>query len=98
LQVGLNHVQTSVFPNIAVTNKELDVKGEPSHCNERWKLMTGITRYTASCFPSAIDMLNRGVVDLKPLITVTYPMTKAKEALEAVKSGKQIKVIIKNQE
>lgn len=58
----------------------------------------GITRYTASCFPSAIDMLNRGVVDLKPLITVTFPMTKAKEALEAVKSGKQIKVIIKNQE
>jgi D-xylulose reductase len=43
-------------------------------------------------------MLNRGVVDLKPLITVAYPMTKAKEALEAVKSGKQIKVIIKNQE
>jgi D-xylulose reductase len=30
LQVGLNHVQTSVFPNIAVTNKELDVKGEHS--------------------------------------------------------------------
>lgn len=27
LQVGLNHVQTSLFPNIAVTNKELDVKG-----------------------------------------------------------------------
>jgi len=66
--------------------------------SRRTRLMIGITRYTASCFPSAIDMLNRGVVDLKPLITITYPMTKAKEALEAVKSGKQIKVIIKNQE
>lgn len=30
LQVGLNHVQTSLFPNIAVTNKELDVKGQLS--------------------------------------------------------------------
>jgi D-xylulose reductase len=87
-----------MFPNIAVTNKELDVKGKPYTQNCQWKLMIGITRYTASCFPSAIDMLNRGVVNLKPLITVTYPMTKAKEALEAVKSGKQIKVIIKNQE
>lgn len=28
LQVGLGHVQTHVFPTIAVTNKELDVKGK----------------------------------------------------------------------
>jgi len=84
LQVGLNHVQTSLFPGVAVTNKEIDFKG--------------ITRYTASCFPSAIDMLARGVVDLKPLITVTYPLSKSKDALEAVRSGKQIKVIIYNQE
>jgi D-xylulose reductase len=101
LQVGLNHVQTSLFPGVAVTNKEIDFKGRLSSAltsNTRAKLMTGITRYTASCFPSAIDMLARGVVDLKPLITVTYPLTKAKEALEAVRSGKQIKVIIYNQE
>ncbi|EMR66254.1 putative xylitol dehydrogenase protein [Eutypa lata UCREL1] len=84
LQVGLGHVQTHVFPTIAVTNKELDVKG--------------ITRYTASCFPSAIDLLARGVVDLKPLITATFPLSKAKDALEAVASGKEIKVIIRNQE
>jgi D-xylulose reductase len=59
---------------------------------------TGITRYTASCFPSAIDLLSRGVVDLKPLITITFPLSKSADALEAVASGKQIKVIIKNQE
>ena len=84
LQVGLGHVQTHIFPTIAVTNKELDVRG--------------ITRYTASCFPSAIDMLSRGVVDLKPLITAIFPLSRAKEALEAVASGKEIKVLIKNQE
>lgn len=28
LQVGLNHVQTSLFPGVAVTNKEIDFKGE----------------------------------------------------------------------
>jgi D-xylulose reductase len=60
--------------------------------------ITGITRYTASCFPSAIDLLSRGVVDLKPLITAQFPLSRAKEAFEAVASGKEMKVIIKNQE
>ncbi|RSH88916.1 hypothetical protein EHS25_002578 [Saitozyma podzolica] len=84
LQVGLGHIETHHFPLVAVTNKELDIRG--------------ITRYTASCFPSAIDLLSRGVVDLKPLITITFPLSKSADALEAVASGKQIKVIIKNQE
>ncbi|KAL5362421.1 chaperonin 10-like protein [Aspergillus floccosus] len=84
LQVGLGHIQTHTFPMVAVTNKELDVRG--------------ITRYTASCFPSAIDLLSRGVVDLKPLITSQFPLSRAKEAFEAVASGKEMKVIIKNQE
>lgn len=43
-------------------------------------------------------MLERGVVDLKQLITITYPLSRSAEAFEAVASGKQIKVIIKNQE
>ncbi|GES59910.1 xylitol dehydrogenase [Aspergillus terreus] len=84
LQVGLSHIQTHTFPMVAVTNKELDVRG--------------ITRYTASCFPSAIDLLSRGVVDLKPLITAQFPLSRAKEAFEAVASGKEMKVIIKNQD
>ncbi|KKK21437.1 hypothetical protein AOCH_000134 [Aspergillus ochraceoroseus] len=84
LQVGLGHVQTHTIPMVAVTNKELDVRG--------------ITRYTASCFPSAIDLLARGVVNLKPLITAVFPLSRAQEALEAVASGREIKVIIKNQE
>ncbi|RSL80789.1 hypothetical protein CEP52_017321 [Fusarium oligoseptatum] len=84
LQVGLGHIQTHLFPTIAVTNKDLDVRG--------------ITRYTASCFPSAIDLLVRGVVDLKSLITARFEMGRAGEALEAVRSGKEIKVIIRNQD
>ncbi|KAL1737793.1 hypothetical protein HDZ31DRAFT_51820, partial [Schizophyllum fasciatum] len=82
--VGLGHLQTSVFPMLAVTCKELDVKG--------------ITRYTASCFPSAIDMLSRGVVNVKPLITKTYTLGESLDAFEAVRSGTQIKVVIRNQE
>lgn len=69
---------------LAVTNKELDIRG--------------ITRYTPSCFPSAIDMLERGVVDLKQLITIKYPLSQSRDAFEAVASGKHLKVIVKNQE
>lgn len=84
LQVGLSHVQTTVFPTIAMTNKELEVRG--------------IARYTATCFPSAIEMLSRGVVDLASLITARYPLSRAKDALEAVEAGNDIKIIIENQE
>lgn len=84
LQVGLGHIQTNIFPTIAVTNKELDVRG--------------ITRYTASCFPMAVEMLERGVVDIAPLITARFPMSRAKDAFEAVAAGNDIKVIIRNQE
>ncbi|KAI0160511.1 GroES-like protein [Xylariaceae sp. FL1272] len=84
LQVGLGHVQTHIFPTIAVTNKDLEVRG--------------LTRYTATAFPSAIDMLRRGVVDLKPLITATFPLSRAQDAFEAVAGGNEMKVIIKNQE
>ncbi|WVR03776.1 hypothetical protein IAU60_000771 [Kwoniella sp. DSM 27419] len=84
LAVGLGHIQTNYFPTLAVTNKEINV--------------LGITRYTASCFPSALDMLSRGVVDVKQLITKTFPLTQSMEAFEAVAAGGDVKVIIKNQE
>nr|XP_019001749.1 xylitol dehydrogenase [Kwoniella mangroviensis CBS 8507]OCF65210.1 xylitol dehydrogenase [Kwoniella mangroviensis CBS 8507] len=84
LAVGLSHIQTNNFPTLAVSNKEINV--------------VGLTRYTASCFPSALDMLSRGVVDLKQLLTKTFPLTQATEAFEAVAAGGDMKVIIKNQE
>lgn len=31
LAVGLGHIQTNVFPTLAVTNKELDVRGESKY-------------------------------------------------------------------
>lgn len=43
-------------------------------------------------------MLSRGVVDLKSLITAEFPLARSQDAFEAVASGKQMKVIIKNQE
>lgn len=64
----------------------------------RAKLTSGITRYTAPCFPNAIDLLRRNAVNLKQLITKIVPLSQSKEAFDAVESGEEIKVIIKNQE
>lgn len=75
---------TNAFPTVAVTNKEVDVRG--------------LTRYTSEAFPNAIDLLERGVVDLKQLITKTFPLSESTAAFEAVASGEEIKVIVKNQE
>lgn len=80
--VGLTHQVTYDFPTLMMTMKDLDVRG--------------LARYTASCFPAAIDLLARRVVDVKQLITSTFPLADTAEAFETVARGKDIKVVIMN--
>lgn len=58
----------------------------------------GTVRYTPGCFADAISLLSRKLVDLKPLITSTYPLTEAARAFEAQHARKDIKIVILNQE
>ncbi|KAI0470085.1 xylitol dehydrogenase [Xylariaceae sp. FL0804] len=83
VQAGLGKPLTSV-PLFLLTAKELNIKG--------------IVRYTPGCFADAIDLLSRKKVDLKPLITSTYPLTRCAEAFEAQHARKDIKIVIMNQE
>ncbi|KAK8858800.1 hypothetical protein IAR55_003030 [Kwoniella newhampshirensis] len=83
VQAGLGKPITS-FPTLKITSKELTV--------------VGTVRYTGDCFETAIGMMASGAVDLKPLITKTYPLTKSIEAFEAVREGSEIKVVVMNQE
>jgi threonine dehydrogenase-like Zn-dependent dehydrogenase len=47
-------------------------------------------------FPGAIDLLQRGLVDTKPLISHVFPLDKAQEAFQVqLRSPEAIKVIIK---
>jgi D-xylulose reductase len=55
-------------------------------------------RYTPGCYAIAIELLASGKLDLAPMITKTVPLTQSKEALEAVRSGKELKVVIMNQQ
>ncbi|KAL2865545.1 NAD(P)-dependent alcohol dehydrogenase [Aspergillus lucknowensis] len=83
IQAGMGKQLTAV-PLFLLTAKELNIKGT--------------VRFTPGCYEDAIDLVSRGKVDLKPLITSTYPLTKANEAFSAQHARKDIKIVIMNQE
>ncbi len=83
MQAGLGRAINS-FPTVQVVAKELDV--------------IGTVRYTAGCFQTAIDLVSSGKVNIKPLITAVFPLSRSSEALEAVRQGNDLKVVIMNQQ
>lgn len=83
IQAGLGKPLTAV-PLFLVTAKELNIKGT--------------VRFTPGCFADAISLLERKLVDLKPLITSTFPLTKGAEAFERQHTKKDIKIVIMNQQ
>jgi D-xylulose reductase len=56
----------------------------------------GTIRYTAGCFEAAIDLLAQGKIDIKPLITKSFPLEQIEDALNAVIEGKEMKVVVTN--
>lgn len=45
-------------------------------------------------YPSALEMVASGRIDLKPLVTHRFVLEQVSDAFEAAKSGKGIKVLI----
>lgn len=82
VQAGLGQAVTP-FPTFSIVAKEIDV--------------IGTVRYTAGCYQAAIDLMTKKRVDLRPMITAVFPLTKSVEALEAVRKGDDLKVVIMNQ-
>lgn len=60
--------------------------------------LVGTLRYSAGCFEDAIDLVSRGLVDLKPLVTKTFPLKESEAAFQAVKAGSEVKIVIMNQQ
>jgi L-iditol 2-dehydrogenase len=60
------------FPTLTVGIKELDVKG--------------LFRY-AHTWPTAIDLISSGRIDVKPLVTHRFPLTDVVEAFELTRTG-----------
>ena len=102
IQAGLGEPLTSV-PLHLLTAKELAIKGTARSSGENsapfWpSYLLGTVRYTPGCFADAISLLSRKKIDLKPLITSIYPLTKAADAFKAQHRRNDIKIIIRNQE
>ncbi|KAI6655898.1 hypothetical protein LOD99_1632 [Oopsacas minuta] len=79
LLVGLGP-PTSEIPIVNASVREVDIKG--------------VFRYKG-CYQKAMDMIARGLINVKPLVTHRYAMEQALEAFEMTKSGEGIKVMIK---
>lgn len=81
VQAGMGREFVS-FPTTAALIKQLN-----------W---TGSLRYTAGVYPTAVELVALGKVDVKPLITNRFKFEQAEQAFELVKAGKEsvVKVII----
>ncbi|ODO09782.1 hypothetical protein I350_01999 [Cryptococcus amylolentus CBS 6273] len=73
VQVGFGPPDVPV-PMFRITTNEINIKGA-------W-------RYGSGDYPLAIDLVARGLVDLKPLLTHTFKFEEALEAFEITKNGK----------
>jgi D-xylulose reductase len=81
VQVGLYMGQHPEIPMIQVVSKQLTIKGT--------------FRYTTNCFEQAVDLVDRGVVDVKSLVSHVYQFEDILDAFEAThkvqdKQGKKL--------
>jgi D-xylulose reductase len=58
--------------------------------------MIGVIRYSAGSFQDALDLVERKLVDLRPFVTKRLPLTKTKDAIEELKNGEEVKIVIYN--
>lgn len=63
------------FPITAVCTRGLVVKGS--------------IRYLTGCCPAAIDLIGKGIIDVKRLVTNRFKFEEAEQAFELVKAGRQ---------
>lgn len=73
VQIGFGPADVTI-PMFRVVTEEIKIKGS-------W-------RYGSGDYPLAIDLVARGLVDLKPLLTHTFPFEQALEAFELTRAGK----------
>jgi D-xylulose reductase len=62
------------FPITTVCTQGLTIKGS--------------IRYLSGCYPAAIDLISKGKIDVKPLITHRFPFEKSEEAFGLVHQGR----------
>ena len=79
LLFGFNAHAKPEVPQHMITNREVSVLG---------------TWIANASFPTAVKILESGVLDLKPLITHTLPLEKTAEGIEILRRGEGIEILI----
>jgi D-xylulose reductase len=74
VQAGMGK-ENITFPITAVCTRGLIIKGS--------------IRYLTGCYPAAIDLIAKGQIDVKRLITNRYKFEESEKAFELVKAGRQ---------
>ena len=79
--VGYPEVDLCPFPISLAIERELDVRGVNRYCNT---------------FPTAVELLESGVVDVKPLISHRFPFPRVCEAFEFARThrAETVKVMV----
>jgi L-iditol 2-dehydrogenase len=77
------------------THKEWPwIKFDSNDCHYREFFVTGAFAYSRKQFKLALDLLARGVVKTEELNTHMFPLDRAVEALETMKQGAGLKVLV----
>jgi 2-desacetyl-2-hydroxyethyl bacteriochlorophyllide A dehydrogenase len=79
LLFGVNMKAVSSIPQSSITVKEVQILG---------------TWLANASFPRAVEILEKGVLDLETLITHRFPLQKTAEAIEVLHKGEGVKVFI----
>jgi len=79
LLVGLGKEMANL-PIVNAAVREVDIRGVFRYCNT---------------WPTAINMISSGQIDVKPLVTHRYPIEQAFEGFDKTRKGEAVKVMIK---
>jgi 2-desacetyl-2-hydroxyethyl bacteriochlorophyllide A dehydrogenase len=71
---------------------ELVLDPNEIHYRETW--ITGSADYTRAEFRQSLALIEEGTLEIKPLITDVFPLTEIVAALETVRSGQRLKVMV----
>ncbi|KAF2456365.1 hypothetical protein BDY21DRAFT_276765, partial [Lineolata rhizophorae] len=80
MQAGLGK-EAMAFPIMAVCTKVLVVRGS--------------IRYTAGCYPAAVELISQGKIDAKKSIMNRFKFEEAEKASELVKEGYDSRCTVK---
>jgi D-xylulose reductase len=96
----LSHVIFNTLPNTLLISGSQNVEFPITVACIRDLTIRGSIRYTTGCYPTAVDLVASGKIDVKPLVTNRFNFEDTKEAFQLVRSRQEnvIKVLIKGVE